>query len=259
MEECKNTDWFENWFDSPYYHILYKHRNHQEAELFIDNLINDLNPPSASSFLDLACGKGRHSIYLCKKGFDVTGIDLSPENIAFANECIKKCPLESHKPEFYIKDMRKLNWYNQFDYIINLFTSFGYFESEKDEIATIQAVSEALKPEGIFVLDFMNVRKILSQLVLHEVKIIDEIEFEIHKSVENGFIVKKISFTDKGKKYHFQERVKALLFDDFKKYFEASNLEITDVKGSYKLEPFDEQNSWRLILIARKKSSSPQS
>ena len=75
------TPWFENWFDSPYYHILYKDRDYKEAEIFISNLINFLKPPKESKLLDLACGAGRHSIFINKMGYDVTGVDLSKNSI----------------------------------------------------------------------------------------------------------------------------------------------------------------------------------
>ena len=60
--------WFENWFDSPYYHILYQNRNDDEAKFFIDNLCAYLKPSLNDTLLDVACGRGRHAIYLNKKG-----------------------------------------------------------------------------------------------------------------------------------------------------------------------------------------------
>ncbi len=115
----KNRCWFENWFDSPYYHVLYKHRDFSEAELFIDKLIKYFNPNSNSRFLDLGCGKGRHSIYLNKKGYNAVGIDLSEENIAGASQ------FENENLKFCVEDMRNMDRTNQFDYVLNLFTSFG--------------------------------------------------------------------------------------------------------------------------------------
>ena len=73
--------WFKDWFNSPYYHQLYFNRDDREAAAFIDKLINYLKPVPGSSMLDVACGKGRHSIQLANKGFDVTGIDLSNDSI----------------------------------------------------------------------------------------------------------------------------------------------------------------------------------
>lgn len=246
MSEIKHTEWFECWFDSPYYHVLYKNRDFSEAELFIDNLIQLLNPEKTNRFLDVGCGKGRHAIYLNKKGFDVTGIDLSKKSIA----CAKLS--ENETLHFYTHDMRKLFRTNYFDFALNLFTSFGYFENERDNYVVINSASKALKPNGTFVLDFMNSKKVIANLVSEETKIVEGIEFKISKTVEDNFIVKKIQFTDKGKAYQFEECVKALTLNDFEKYFEANKLKIVHLRGNYKLEEFDEERSERLIIVARK-------
>lgn len=246
MSEIKHLEWFECWFDSPYYHVLYKNRDFTEAELFIDNLIQLLEPEKTNRFLDLGCGKGRHSIYLNKKGFNVTGIDLSEGSIA----CAKT--QENETLHFYKHDMRKLFRSNYFDVVLNLFTSFGYFKQERDDNAVINAVSKALKPNGIVVLDFMNSKKVIANLSCEETKIVDGIDFKISKILEDNFIVKKIQFTDKGKEYHFEERVKAITLADFEKYFEANKLKIVHLRGNYNLEEFDELSSERLIIMARK-------
>src|SRR3954449_2448025 len=73
--------WFKEWFNSPYYHQLYFNRDMSEAAAFIDKLITHLKPAPGSTMLDVACGKGRHSLQLANKGFDVTGIDLSEDSI----------------------------------------------------------------------------------------------------------------------------------------------------------------------------------
>lgn len=238
--------WFKNWFNSPYYHILYKERNDQEAELFIDNLIEFLQPPKNARFLDLGCGKGRHSVYLNNKGYNVVGVDLSPESIAHASQ------FENEHLKFYVQDMRKPGRIHYYNYVLNLFTSFGYFEKESDDLATINSVSKALKPGGIFVFDFMNVQKVIANLIPNETKICEGIEFNISRSIINNFIVKTIQFTDKGKEYHFQECVKALTLADLEKYFAANELKILHLRGNYKLEEFDPNTSDRLIIISEK-------
>lgn len=246
MNTALHKNWFEDWFNSPYYHILYKQRSFKEAELFIDNLITYLHPPANARFLDLGCGKGRHSIYLNKKKYDVTGFDLSPESIKCAQQ------YENNSLHFYVQDMRKPFCKTGFDYAVNMFTSFGYFENEADNFATIDAVSNSLKPEGIFVLDFMNVEKVIPCIVGKQTISVEEIEFTISKKVENNFIVKQISFRDKGKEFNFEERVQALRLSDFEKYFNAGKLKIVDIKGDYKMNEFDALSSDRLILIAKK-------
>jgi len=118
-----NKEWFASWFDSPYYHKLYDHRDYSEAELFISNLITYLAPPKSSRALDLACGKGRHSAQLAKNGLKVTGVDLSQESIDHA------ISLNIDNTSFYTHDMRKPFRINYYNYIFNLFTSFGYFDA----------------------------------------------------------------------------------------------------------------------------------
>lgn len=246
MSDKQHTDWFASWFNSKYYHTLYKNRNDDEAELFIKNLVNFLDPAPDSRFLDLACGKGRHSVFLNKRGFEVTGVDLSPESIKEASK------FENEKLHFYVHDMRKLFRTNYYDYILNLFTSFGYFEHERDELATISAVTKGLKPDGIFVIDFFNAVKVKANLKpFYEINI-EGIQFNIHKKEENGFIIKQIDFSDQGKEYHFEERVKTLTLPDFQKYFSSCGLEILHLWGNYNLVPFDEKTSERLIIAAKK-------
>jgi len=251
------VQWFENWFDSPYYHILYKHRNHEEAELFIDKLIELLKPEKDARFLDVACGRGRHSIYLNKKGFDVTGIDLSSESIAHASPC------ENEKLHFFVHDMRRPFRINYFNYVLNLFTSFGYFQNERDDMAMIDAIHKALQPNGIFVLDFLNIQHAIRDLIPEELHIIDGITFNISKKIENNFIVKDIRFSDtrpnvsvrygrEGKDHHFQERVKMITLADLEKYFSAKKLKVVHLLGNYELEKFDAEKSERLIMIVQK-------
>ena len=243
-----NQEWFQKWFDSPYYSILYKHRDLSEAESFLDALISFLKPLPRSTALDVACGQGRHSIYLNQKNFDVTGIDISQKNIEhnlkFKNDTLS----------FFVHDMRQPFKKNHFDHVLNLFTSFGYFENEDHNIQTIKAMSTALKSGGKFILDFMNTEKALTELKNQETKIIDKIEFKIERSVDNNFIVKEISVSDQGEKYTYKEKVKALTLSDFEKYFAMADLKIVNLFGDYKLNSFDAKNSDRLILIAEKNS-----
>jgi SAM-dependent methyltransferase len=246
MTDKGHTNWFKTWFDSPYYHILYKHRDCDEAGIFINNLLHFFSPSPSSRFLDLACGKGRHSIFLNKKGYDVTGVDLSPESIKLASKC------ENEKLHFYVHDMRKLFRTNYFDYILNLFTSFGYFESDRDNQSTISSAAKALKKDGFFVIDFFNAQKIISNLKAEEIIDVESIKFIIRKKIQNDFIIKQISFSDKGKDFVFEERVKALSLEDFKKYFNASGLKIVHLWGDYSLNDFDPEHSDRLIIVGKK-------
>ena len=246
MQHPHHPDWFETWFNSSYYHILYKHRDCGEAEEFIDKLVAFFHPPQHCRFLDVACGKGRHSVFLNKKGLDVTGIDLSTASIAYASQ------YENSELHFYVHDMRRLFRVNYYDYAVNLFTSFGYFENERDNQSTIDAIAKGLKPGGIFVLDFFNAVKTLANLKPHYEMNVEGIRFDIHKKLEQNVIVKQICFTDKGKKYQFEERVKALTLADFEQYFAAAGLRIIQLWGDYSLGAFNAETSDRLIIAAQK-------
>ena len=135
-------EWFGEWFESPYYHILYKHRDHEEAKAFIDRLNDFFQWTLSDKILDLACGKGRHSIYLNKKGLDVVGLDLSTENVKASKAH------ENSRLHFYVHDMREMFRSEEFDYILNLFTSFGYFDTQRENEQVICSGAKALKKRG---------------------------------------------------------------------------------------------------------------
>ena len=238
--------WFQNWFNSPYYHILYHHRDDEEAEFFIDNLCSFLKPTANSRLLDIACGRGRHSVYLNKKGYDVTGIDLSFSNIKYAKQ------FENDKMHFFVHDMRYLFYINYFNIAFNLFTSFGYFETEKDHVNSLKTFRKSLKKDGLLVLDYFNSQKIIRHLNHQEIKRVDGIDFNINKTVVDGKIIKSIAFEHRNKDYAFKEEVKAFTFADFERMFASSGFQIVNHFGNYGLEEFDELKSDRLIFICKK-------
>ena len=242
----KEKKWYKEWFDSQYYHILYNKRDYKEAENFLTNLMAYLTPLPDSIFLDAACGKGRHAIYIEKLGFNIDGFDLSGNSIKIAKKH------QNEQLKFYVNDIRKPLKKNYYNYVFNLFTSFGYFDDEKDNLLAISAISNSLKKNGLFVFDFLNSVKVINNIKELETKIISDITFNIKRSYVNNYITKDIHFIDKGESYHFQEKVKALTLANFKTYFIEANLKIEAIFGDYELNNFDENISDRLIIIARK-------
>ena len=238
--------WFANWFDSPYYHTLYKNRDEKEAQVFIDNLIDYLQIHKGSKLIDIACGKGRHAKYFNKKGMDVVGVDLSQNSINTAKKD------ENKNLQFSVHDMGENYQENAFDVVTNLFTSFGYFENNKDEQKAINAMANNLKKEGILIIDFMNAKKVIANLVLKEQKTINNIQFDITRQVKDGFILKDIRITDGKEQQQFQEKVKAITLADYSEFITNAGLKIIDIFGNYKLDNFDEEISDRLILICKK-------
>lgn len=238
----KTKNWFASWFDTPYYHILYKDRNYREAQIFMDNLTHYLNLPEKAKVLDLACGKGRHSIYLNQLGFDVIGADLSENSIAEASKN------SNDTLHFQVHDMRE-PFEDKFDAIFNLFTSFGYFENDEDNLKTLVAIKDSLTEYGFAVIDFMNVNQVIANLVPTEVKTVDGIDFHIKRYVADNHIYKEIDFEDQGEKFHFKEKVKALTLEDFTQLMETAGIFLLDIFGDYKLKKFHKKDSERLIMI----------
>ncbi len=239
-------EWFGQWFNSPYYHILYQDRDEREAKAFIDTLINYLKFSPSDKILDLPCGKGRHSIYLNQRGYQVTGLDLSRENIKYARQ------YENETLEFKEWDMRIPFRRGRYDYVLNLFTSFGYFDSEKENCEVIGSIASSLKVGGKLLLDFLNPYVVINNLVNSEVKQIQGIDFHISRSYQDGFIYKQIQFSDKGENYSFEEKVKAVRRTEFLDYFKQANLEVVEVFGDYDLNPYQAEQSDRLIFLAEK-------
>lgn len=239
----KNVEkWYSSWFDSPYYHILYQDRDHREAQAFMDNLTRYLNLPENGSILDLACGKGRHAIYLNSIGYNVTGVDLSANSIAHAKQ------FENNNLHFEVHDMCK-PYRTTFDAVFNLFTSFGYFENDQDNLKTLKAIKANLNDIGFGVIDFMNTDYVIDNLVAENVKTVGGINFRQRRYVKNGYIIKDISFSDEGKDYQFQESVKAFSLTDFETLFKLAEIDLLEIFGDYRLEKFQKNKSERLIMI----------
>jgi SAM-dependent methyltransferase len=234
--------WYSSWFDTPYYHILYKDRDHSEAHGFMNHLTAFLKLPKGAEIMDLACGKGRHSIYLNQLGYRVTGVDLSSSSIDFAKK------FENESLQFQEHDMC-FPFSKKFDAVFNLFTSFGYFENEADNLRTIKAIKADLKPGGYGVIDFMNSQNVIENLVGNETKEIDGIVFHIEKYHRDGYIVKNINFEHDQTEYAFVEKVKALTLQDFISYFEQAEVSLKYCFGDYQLSEYDAESSERLILI----------
>lgn len=253
MRETAKQEWFETWFDTPYYHILYENRDVKEAEEFLNTLLHYLKLPAEANVLDAGCGNGRYSVFLADKGYNAVGIDLSWKNIQRALK------FERENLTFLLHDMRETFYINYFDAAFNFFTSFGYFSTEKDNLKAIHSLSSALKPGGRFLIDFFNAENVIRKMVSLEEISRSNIHFTIKKFTElnpetagQTVIVKKIFVKDGEKEFEFEERVQALRLPDFERYFQMQGLKLRDVFGDYDLRPFDPDHSDRMILIAEK-------
>ena len=236
--------WFSTWFDSPYYHILYDQRDENEASAFIKAIQQKLKTPKNCFVLDAACGQGRHAKILHELGFKVDGFDLSPKNIEAANH------YSAENLSFFVHDIRDpLPNAGVYDLVCNFFTSFGYFDVKSDNQSAFNSLSTALKPGGVFLMDFFNPTHVLDHLVGQETVIKQGISFEINRWAKDGFLFKSIDFTDQKETFHFEEKVELISKSDFLEYAFNSGLTWTGMLGDYQLNSFDDQNSPRMIFL----------
>jgi SAM-dependent methyltransferase len=242
-----DANWFERWFGSPYYSILYQHRDELEAEEFVGNLINYLQPLPGSRMIDIACGEGRFAVELAERGFDVTGIDLSHRSIEKAKKH------ESGNLHFFVHDMRMPLYVNYFDYAFNFFTSFGYFAHARDHQLAAKSFAKGLKKGGILILDYLNSERARRLLRPQEDIERDGMSFHIRRRIEEGHFLKEFSFFDaEGKERQYVERVAAFELGDFTRLFQNAGMSLVATFGNYRLDVFEPRQSPRLIMAFKK-------
>lgn len=241
-----SEEWFKYWFDSHYYYILYQNRDNSEAHHFMDNLVRMFGMTPEHTVLDAGCGKGRHAVYLNKKGLAVTGFDIAPQSIRSARQ------YSNERLHFYIHDMRETFVTDTYDFVLNLFTSFGYFGHNEENQHAVNTMANALKPGGKLLVDFMNTPRVLNELITSETKYINGIAFKISRYLEDDFLVKRIDFEDDGMKKDYIEKVKMLYKEDFCNYFQNAGLRYLNCYGNYDFHNYEEETSERMILVAEK-------
>lgn len=148
------NQWYREFFDDLYFRLF--HRLDEKlgrVKREVDFVVNTLELLPEASVLDLCCGYGRHSLELARRGFHVTGVDLSEALLYMAR---KRAEQERLSVTFIQSDMREIDFNEEFDAVINFFTSFGYLENETEDEKVLERVATALKPDGKFLLDVLN-------------------------------------------------------------------------------------------------------
>jgi len=238
--------WFEEWFNTPYYFLLYRNRNEEEARAFLELLVQRLQLTPGTAVLDLACGKGRHSRVLAELGMNVCGIDLSPNSI---QEAMKHAGKDLR---FSVHDMRVPFERQAFDVVVNLFTSFGYTDKEADDMDTLKAAYIALKAGGLFIQDYLNAGAVLQHLPETASVIRDGVIFNTRKYLQQPFIVKEIGVTDGEYRHDYREQVKVYSAEKLIELHQKAGFTVEAVYGNMELESYINETSPRIIIISRK-------
>ncbi len=244
--------WYEEWFDRDEYDLVYENRDEQEAERLMDLLERVARPAPGTAVLDVGCGRGRHARSLARRGFRVTGVDLSERALEKARE---RAAEEGFDICFRQGDMREPVCSECFDGVVNLFTAFGYFEEEDDHLRAIRAMAKALRPGGWFLQDFLNAAYVADTLIPEDTRRVGEMVFKQRRWIEDGRINKEITIHYCGTTtaHTFRESVRLFTLADFVRLYAAAGLDLVETFGDYTGAPHTPQAP-RLILLARKRS-----
>lgn len=236
-------DWFEDWFGAEYL-ALYPHRDESEAEHAVEMISAQLDAKRVDRVLDLACGAGRHTRPLADRWWTV-GLDLSSVMLKVAHT--------AEPGGNYVRgDMRVLPFRDRsFDLCVNLFTSFGYFDTDAQHLRVLAEVARVVDIGGMFVLDFLNSRSVGRNLVERDERRIGEQVVEQRRAITEGgrFVQKTISLSGSEKK--FIERVRLFSVDELEMMLEESGFSIVSEKGDYSGGEITDQSPRAIMFAVR--------
>jgi SAM-dependent methyltransferase len=241
--------WYKDWFGEDYLE-LYAHRDAGEADRHVDFVERHLaGGERPRAVLDLACGGGRHTAALRRRGYRALGVDLSLTLLAVA----PRVPCVAG-------DMRRLPFCDEsFDWILNFFTSFGYFERERENFRVLEEIVRVLTPGGRFLIDFLNRERVLADLKTHEVQEVKgrRVEIERWYDEETRRINKRMHLAGPADgsggsdTETYLESVRAYSRDEVTIGLRWAGLRVDAVFGDFSGVPFD-RDSERLILVGHR-------
>lgn len=243
------SEWYKDWFNSGEYLQVYKHRNEQDADKLLKLIFDNLEIADGSKILDAACGAGRHAIHLAEKGFDVTGFDLSETLLEIAKNNARQKKLI---PRFIKSDIRKFLLNETFSLVINLFTSFGYFEEDEDNFLFFKNAYQMLDSEGYLAFDYFNANYLVNNLIPETVKNIDGLEITERRKIKNNRVNKDILIEKEGNSKTFSESVKLYDADLLLDRFHKIGYKNFKIFGNFNGTDFNQETSERLIIICQK-------
>lgn len=240
------SNWYEKSFGEDYL-LVYKHRDFAGAYEEVKQMMSWLNLPQGAKVFDLCCGMGRHSSALADFGYEVTGMDLSTVLLREARKSDHK-----RRVTWLQGDMRQVPNVGPFAAVVNLFTSFGYFEQDEENAKVFTQIDKLLETEGKFIIDFLNAEYVKKHLVPSSERKEGETLIQEFRTIESGFVCKRINIRDHSEVRQYVERVKLYGLEDFKAFLSKTTLVIDHVYGNYEGAPYDANTSKRLIIVGHK-------
>lgn len=275
-----SNEWYRNWFDE-YYLILYQKRNIEEARRFLGTIAGLLTAPQNPLVLDLACGAGRHSHLMHRElGWKVVGIDLSSVLLSHAmkhitlqhhdakgaesrtseNNLSDHRNLQNGNPQFLRGDIRILPFPSGiFDLEFSLFTSFGYFQTDREHLETLKEFNRVLKPDGQLILDLFNPQTVIETLVPEETVERDGLIFQCERFVDDetkriGKNIHILNAMNNESLKEITESVRYFHLDEITSMLNDSGFQVHHIFGNYNGSDFNENSSERMILWVKMRS-----
>ena len=247
-----SAEWFEKWFSIKYYLELYSHRDEEDARWIINLMQRTIAFSTHSKVLDIACGAGRHSIELARRGFDVTGFDLSPFLIGEARNALKHSKEKGLLLKLEIKDMRHFDYKEKFDIALNIFSSFGYFEDDDTNFSVFENAASSVRKGGYFLFDYINKDYLLKNIVPISSQSKGKYRITQKRRLSGDFVHKEITIKDGKFSASFEERLKLYSPDEIKKSLRLFGFEVEKTFGDYFGNRFAKKDSQRFIAFAKK-------
>ncbi len=236
-------EWFENWFHEKY-DQLYPHRSCEQAELQVRSLLAQLSLKKNKPWLDLGCGAGRH-LKVLSEMHSTIGMDLSSWLLKQIPSSLAKCRGDLRSLPFADKSVEA---------VFSFFTSFGYFETPKEDLRVLQEYSRVLTEGGILYLDLMNPLPLLKGLPNDDFRLLDDgSEVTQTRYFHEGKVCKDIVWMNStGEIEEYHERVRLYDMEKISDLAKNCSLKPMRILGSEKGEPFDLESSLRMSFIFEK-------
>jgi SAM-dependent methyltransferase len=241
-------EWWQEFFLSGDYTLL-QDIPPERTEAQTDFVVKALGAPPGGDVLDAACGVGRHSLALAARGWKVVGLDYTPSFLQKAKAC-----RQGAWPQLLRGDMRHLPFKDgSFDAAINLFTSFGYLESDEEDAGVLREIGRVLRPGGLFLIDTLNRDGLARTLQptgwskLPEGYLLEERKWESL----SGRVPTVWTFVRSGLEKSYTVSVRVYTAPELVRMLRSARLEVVEGWGDWEGGPLTVE-SRRLILKARK-------
>ena len=247
-----DTQWYKTYFGEDYLRHIEPLLTPERTQREVDGIVNLLALPKGSSILDLCCGHGRHAVPFAQHGYKVTGQDLSE---VFLREAEKEALAKGVHVDWLHADMRNIPFENEFDAVINIFTTFGYLENQDEDHQVLKQVCKALKPGGFFLLEIIHREGLIRHFSPHMIEhhpegliVLEERDFDLLTSRSK---VKITMIYPHGERKEYGHAARVYTLTELAQMLTMAGLQVKAYFGAWDGRELT-IDSFRLILLSQK-------